>query len=337
MKAIVVEKIGEIALKDVPKPVALPGFALVKVKACAICATDLEVIDGNIPVDYPIIMGHEWSGIVEAVSDSADARYIGKRVTGSNDVVCLVCEACRSGDWRYCPDFREIGFRENGAYAEYMRVPAYGLCELPDSVSFSEASMAEPLGVALGALEKAGASFDDSLLIMGAGSIGLCVLAVAKSMGLKNIAVAAYSGKRLEIAGRMGAGTVIATSEENIYEKMAEYHPGGTDVIIECTGMEPCIQDSLKLARKGGVIALAGYGRGKVMNIRMDDIHMNNLRVVGAGNNWNKHKQAVSLMERGAAHVGQMITERLSLEDYARGLEMARTRPAGFVKAVFEF
>jgi 2-desacetyl-2-hydroxyethyl bacteriochlorophyllide A dehydrogenase len=238
--------------------------------------------------------------------------------------VCLKCEACRSGNWRYCKSFREIGFRGNGAYAEYICVPAYGLCELPDTVSFHEAAMAEPLGVALGTLEKSGAAFDDSVLIIGAGSIGLCMLAVAKAMGLKNVAVAAYSEKRLEIAESMGAFATIATSKEDIFAKMAKYHPEGSDIVIDCTGMESCIQDSLKLAKKGGAVVLAGYGRGKIMNIRMDDIHINNLRVIGAGNNWNKHKQAVSLMERGAVDMKKMITEKLPLEDYARGIAMAR-------------
>jgi len=337
MKAAVVEKVGVITLKDVPKPEIPQGFALVKVKSCAICATDIEVIEGNIPADYPLIMGHEWSGIVEAVENPDDSHFVGKRVTGSNDIVCLKCEACRSGNWRYCKNFREIGFRGNGAYAEYICVPAYGLCELPENVSFPEAALAEPLGVALGTLEKSGAAFDDSILIIGAGSIGLCMLAVAKAMGLKNIIVAAYSRKRLEIAKNMGASFTIATSEEDIFAQMKKYHLEGSDIIIECTGMESCIQDSLKLAKKGGAVVLAGYGRGKVMNIRMDDIHINNLRVIGAGNNWNKHKQAVSLMARGAVDMKPLITAKLSIEDYARGIEMAKTRPQGFVKAVFEF
>ena len=337
MKAVVVEKVGAIALKDVPKPEAPPGFALVKVKVCAICATDLEVIDGNIPADYPIIMGHEWSGVVESVGSAEDSHRINKRVTGSNDIVCLKCEACRSGNWRYCKEFREIGFRGNGAYAEYICVPAYGLCELPDNVSFEEAALAEPLGVALGALEKSGAAFDDTILIIGAGSIGLCMIAVAREMGLKNITAAAHSGNRLEIAKEMGASAAIATGEQDIFAKMAECHPEGSDIIIDCTGIESCIQNSLKLAKKGGTIVLAGYGRGKIMNIRMDDIHINNLRVVGAGNNWNKHKQAVSLMARGAVDMKKLITAKLPLEDYAKGIEMARTRPYGFVKAVFEF
>lgn len=335
MKAVVIEQPGNISLEQVKMPEPEAGFVRIKVMAAAICATDLEVLDGNIAANYPLTPGHEWSGIVEAVGSEEDAHWIGKRVIGSSDVVCLKCEACRSGNWRYCNDFEEIGFKRNGAYAEYMVVPSYGLCELPEQVSFAHGALCEPLGVALGTMEKAGAKMGDTCLIMGAGSIGLCMLAAAKAIGMKKIVVCATTRKRLKIAEKMGAYCTIATQEEDVLEKMKRIHPGGTDVIIDATGMEICIQQCLKLARKGGTVALAGYGRGKVMNIRMDDIHINNLRVVGAGNNWNQHKKAVSLMADGLVNIEHFVTNKISLEEYAYGLELARKRPDGFVKAVF--
>ena len=335
MKAVVIKEPGNISLQNVDIPQPGPDFVRIKVKAAAICATDLEVLDGNIPANYPLTPGHEWSGIVDAVGSEKYNHWLGKRVIGSSDVVCLTCDACRSGNWRYCKDFEEIGFRRNGAYAEYAIMPAYGLCELPDNVPFEEGALCEPLGVALGTLEKANAKFGDTCLIIGAGSIGLCMLAAAKAMGMKNIVVCAATRGRLGIAKKLGASHVIAARETNLIEAMKTIHPGGTDVVVDCTGIEECIQQSLKLARKGGTVALAGYGRGKVMNIRMDDIHINNLRVVGAGNNWNKHKTAVTLMKEGLGNLGCCVSEKITLEDFEKGLEMARKRPEGFVKAVF--
>lgn len=335
MKAVVIKEPGKVSLEQVEIPKPQPGFVLVKVKAAAICATDLEVLDGNIPANYPLTPGHEWSGIVEEVGSEEDRHWIGKRVIGSNDVVCLKCDACRSGNWRYCKDFEEIGFRRNGAYAEYVVVPAYGLCELPENVSFIHGAFCEPLGVALGTLEKAEAKFGDTCLIMGAGSIGLCMLVAAKAMGMKKIVVCASTEKRLKIAKEMGAYAAIATKHCDLPEEMKRIHPGGTDVIIDATGIESCIQQCLKLARKGGTVALAGYGCGKIMNIRIDDIHINNLRVIGAGNNWNQHKKAVSLMGDGLVNIEHFATDLLSLEEYEKGLELARKRPEGFVKAVF--
>lgn len=335
MKAIVIKEPRCVLLteKEIPEP--QPGFVRVKVKAAAICATDLEVVDGNIPASYPITPGHEWSGIVDAVGSEEDSPWIGKRVIGSNDVVCLKCEACRSGQWRYCSKFEEIGFKRDGAYAEYMIVPAYGLCELPENVSFVQGALCEPLGVGLGTLEKAGAKCGDTLAIIGAGSIGLCILAAARAMGMRDIVVAASTGRRLKTAGQMGAAHTVATQEQDLVEKMKKIHPNGTDVVVDATGIEPCIQQSLKIARKGGTVALAGYGRGKVMRIQIDDIHINNLRVVGAGNNWNQHKNAVTMMADGRVDIEHFATRFLSLEDFQEGLELARKRPEGFIKAVF--
>ncbi|MBQ7983175.1 MAG: alcohol dehydrogenase catalytic domain-containing protein [Clostridia bacterium] len=335
MKAVQIVKPGDVRLIDAQVPVPPPGFARVKIKAAAICATDLEVIDGNISANYPLIPGHEWSGIVDAVGSDEDAHWIGKAVIGSNDVVCCKCDACRSGNWRYCKDFEEIGFKRDGAYAEYAIFPAYGLAEKPDNVSFEQAALCEPLGVALGTMKKANATFGQTLMIMGAGSIGLCMLAVGKAMGMRKIVVCATSDGRLGIARQMGAYATIATNEQDLMAEMKRLHPEGTDVIIDATGIEACIQNCLKLAKKGGTVALAGYGRGKVMNIRMDDIHINNLRVVGAGNNWNEHKNAISYMADGTIDLTPFISERISLDDYALGLEHVRKRPVGFIKALF--
>lgn len=335
MKAVEISAPGVVGLVDAPIPAPPAGFARIKVKVAAICATDLEVIDGKIAANYPLIPGHEWSGLVDAVGSQEDEHWIGKAVIGSNDVVCLTCDACRRGEWRYCKSFEEIGFKRNGAYAEYMVAPVYGLCEKPANVPFVNAALCEPLGVALGTMKKAHAKFGQTLLIMGAGSIGLCMLAVGKAMGMRKIVVCATTRNRLEVAEKMGAYKTIAAKEQDMMTLMKEYHPEGTDVIIDATGMEECLQNCLKLAKKGGIVALAGYGRGKVMHIRMDDIHINNLKVIGAGNNWNMHKKAIQLMEDGIIDLSPFISELLKLEEFEKGIELARKRPDGFVKAVF--
>ena len=337
MKCVVIEKPGKVYLSERELPTLSKGFARIKVKAAAICATDLEVIDGNIPANYPLTPGHEWSGIVAEVEDPKDSHWIGKRVTGSNDVTCGVCDACRSGNWRYCKEFEEIGFKRNGAYAEYIDVPVYGLVELPDTLPFTHAALAEPLGVALGTWEKLEPEYGKTCMIIGAGSIGLCCLAVAKAMGMRKIVVVATSSKRLEVAKRLGAYATVATREEDLFEAMKRYHPEGTDYIIEATGIEECIQNIFKLCKKGGYVALAGYGRGKNMSIRIDDIHVNNLHVVGAGNNWNQHKKAIQMMADGMVDMAPFISETLDLSEFWKGLDDARNRPEGFVKAIFTF
>lgn len=207
--------------------------------------------------------------------------------------------------------------------------------EKPDHVPFDVAALCEPLGVALGTLKKADAAFGQSLVIYGAGSIGLCMLAAAKAMGLGTTVVIATSTARLSVAREMGADHVIASREQDPLAEVKRLFPEGVDLVVDATGIEECIQNSLKMARKGGTVALAGYGRGKEMRIRMDDIHINNLRVVGAGNNWNQHKTALELMACGKVDLSPFISERLTREEFQKGLDLARNRPVGFVKALF--
>ena len=335
MKAVVIESPGKLSLQDVAIPTPPKGIARIKVKAAAICATDLEIVDGNIPANYPIIPGHEWSGIVDAVGDEEDCHWVGKSVVGSNDVICRKCEACLSGNWRYCNSFEEIGFKRNGAYAEYVIVPVYGLVEKPDNVSFEHAALCEPLGVALGTFKKAKAKVGSTLLIVGAGSIGLSMLEVGKAMGMQKIVVCATKDSRLQMARDMGAYATIASNEEDLEEKIREYHPDGTDLVIDATGIEECIQSCLRIAKRGGTVMLAGYGRGKVMNIRIDDIHVKNLKLIGAGNNWNMFKKGMALMASGQVDLSSFVTHKIVLEDFQKGLDMARNRPDGFLKAVF--
>ena len=272
-----------------------------------------------------------------AVGSPEDERWLGRRVIGSNDVVCLKCDACRSGNWRYCEHFEEIGFRRNGAYAEYVIVPAYDLYGISDDLPFENAALCEPLGVALGTMDKVGAKLGDTCVILGAGSIGLCMLAVARAMGLRRIVVAASTHRRLKLAERMGAYATVATGEEDLLEAVKRLHPDGTDVVIDATGIEACVVQALKLAKKGGTVGLAGYGRGRMMTLRVDDIHQKNLRVYGAGYNWNKHKLAAKLMEDGVIDLTPFISMRIPLEDYEAGIRAARERPDGFVKALFTF
>ena len=337
MRCVVVEEPKKVRLAERELSPLAPGFARIRVKAAAICATDLEVVDGNIAANYPLTPGHEWAGIVAEVADEAYADWVGKRVTGSNDVSCGVCEACRSGNWRYCPQFEEIGFKRHGAYAEYIDVPAYGLVELPADLPFTHAALAEPLGVALGTWEKLAPQYGKTCTVFGAGSIGLCCLAVAKAMGMRRIVVVDLNPERLEVARELGAHFTVDPAREDLFAVMKKYHPEGTDYIIEATGVESCISAALKLCRKGGYVALAGYGRGKTMSIRMDDIHINNLHVVGAGNNWNQHQKAIRMMAEGAVDMTPFVSETLDLSEFQKGLDDARARPGRFIKALFTF
>lgn len=337
MKAVVIDRPGSCRLVEKEIPIPPQGWARVKVKAACVCATDLEVIDGNIAADYPITPGHEWSGVVDAVGSEKDRTWIGKRVVGSNDICCLVCEECRSGNWRNCVSFREIGFRADGAYSEYLLVPVYALYELPENISWVQGALIEPMGVGLGTLEKSGLKLGETLTVIGAGSIGLNVAAVAKSMGAGRIIVAASSSKRLEFAEKAGAYRTVAVSKENLESIVKELHHGGSDVVCEATGAMNCFHTALQCVRKSGRIVLAGYGRKRSTNFEPDQVHIPNLKIIGAGNNWNMVGRCLRLLEYGLIDTSYMATHFFSLEQYEEALQLTRERPSGFLKSVFLF
>jgi L-iditol 2-dehydrogenase len=337
MKAIRIEKPGVYGLVETPRPVPEPGWALVRVQASAVCATDLELIGGTIGKRYPIIPGHEWSGTVASVGRASDEAWVGRRVVGSNDIVCLTCKACRSGLWRNCASFREIGFKADGAYAEYLVVPVYALSVLPEAISFVQGALVEPLAVALGTLEKVDLRLGDTVVILGAGSIGLNLLAVAKAAGARRILVLALSERRFGFARKMGAHATLATGEPDVAVRIEALLGGSPDVVVDATGTEACVRLALSIAGKGARVALAGFGRGEDFRLPIDDLHVKNLHVFGAGNNWNLVDKALDLLQDGLVSTEILATHRFPLARFEEALEMTRTRPDGFVKSVFGF
>lgn len=336
MKCVVIESPNVAHLAEVTMKPLAKGFARIKVKACAICATDLAALGGLIPCAYPLTPGHEWAGIVEEVADPEYASWLQKRVTGSNDVTCGHCPACLRGEWRYCPDFKEVGFRLPGAYAEYVDVPERGLVELPKDVPFEIAALSEPLGVAFGSLKKAHAKAGESLTIYGPGPIGLSVLVAALSLGLVDPIVVGYHDEaRLAIAKKLGAKHIIDSSKEDPVAAIRKIHPQGSDLVEECSGAKTAYQQAIDSARKGGTVTLTGYGKGEIIPIRIDDIHVNNLKVIGAGNNWNMHPAAVEFLKTHWQEMIPFVSEKISLEDYQKGWDDVRAKKDGFLKAVF--
>ena len=235
------------------------GFARIEVKTCAICATDLEAFNGGITAVYPLTPGHEWAGTVKEVADPEYQSWIGKRVTGSNDVTCGHCPACEKGDWRYCPEFKEVGFKLPGAYADYVDVPERGLVELPEQIPWEVACLAEPLGVAFGSLKKSHLKEGETLTIFGPGPIGMSVLVAALSQGAKDVIVIGYHDEeRLRLAKKLGASHVFDSSKGDPVEFARSIHVNGSDLVQECSGAASAYSQAIHRARKGGTITLTG-------------------------------------------------------------------------------
>ena len=336
MKAIQFQRPGVVELVEMKKPIPGPHWARVHVQAAAICMTDFAVLAGTIAAVYPLVPGHEWSGVVDATGSEADQAWIGRKVVADNDLPCLECAFCRRGEWRRCRQYRQLGFQAPGGYAEYVLVPTRNLHLLPDSVSLSQAALLEPLAVALAVTAMAQTRVASTAVILGAGPIGLNCLAALKASGAARILCLDLRASRLDLARTWGATATFSDAGE-LASASAQLHPEGTDIVIDATGNEEMVRFGATLTRFGGTFVLAGYCDSKTVEIKPDIIHLRNLRVLGAGNVWGFMASAVRCATDGIICTEQMITHRYKLEDYRIAFSRDAVADPGYIKGSFIF
>ena len=336
MKAICCERPGSIRLQVRPDPEPPPGWARVRVKAAGICTTDFEVIAGGIDADYPVIPGHEWSGVVDRAGNAADEAWIGQRVTGDNEVGCLECAFCRGGEWRRCAQYRQIGFGLPGGYAECLLVPVRNLHRIEDSVSFEQGCILEPLGVGLAVARLADARIGSTAAVLGAGPIGLNCLAALRASGCVRILCLDRRPERLELARSWGAWQVFDSSE-TLEAGAGRGHPAGTDIVVEAAGSPELLGLATRLVRFGGRLLLAGYFRKADVPLKPDLVHERNVTVIGAGNNTGYTGAAAAAASAGLLRTEGMITHRFAVEEYASALTPGSAERPGYIKGVFVF
>lgn len=334
MKALFVQQPGVVELIDVNDPVPSAGWARIRVRAVGICMTDFELIDGTIRVPYPLTPGHEWSGVVDAVGSSSDEAWIGRRVTGDNEITCLQCAYCKRGEWRRCAQYRQIGFEANGGYAEYLVVPVCNLHPLAEDVSFEQGAILEPLGVGLAVARMAQARPGSTAIILGTGPIGLNCLAALKASGAIRICCLDLRKSRLDLAKAWGAAYVCSDFAD-LAETAARWHPEGTDIVVDATGNVAVVRSGIPLTRFGGTFILAGFCRHKSVEIEPEIIHLGNIRFLGAGNNCGFISTAAQCAAAGALRTETMITHRYRLQDYQTALSRDTVAAEGYVKGVF--
>ncbi len=336
MQAVVIPSPGQLALDERAVSDPEPGWARVRVQVSGLCATDLALLDGQAGAMYPLVPGHEWTGVVEAVGSEADQGWVGQRVVGENDVCCLVCEACRTGHWRWCAQYQQIGFgRYAGSDAHYLWVPVYGLQAISSQVSDTQAALLEPLAVALGVLARGRLTVGETVTIIGDGPIGLNVLAVARLMGARRVMVVGEQPARLKLAEQWGAYRALDRHRDSVPAAVQAAH-GRSDLVVEATGTAPGFSQALALVRPEGRVVLAGFAHGHPATIVPDAIHLPDVQVIGAGNNPGWLATAVKLVEDGMIRTEDLVTHRWPLDDYQAAFQQLRQRTDQLIKSVFD-
>jgi len=336
MKAAVVEALNKMTVQEVPDPTIDDNGVLVKVKACAVCGSDIRIYhSGNSRVKHPAIIGHEISGEVVEVGKNVTKFAAGDRIAIGADVPCGECAFCEAGIGNNCQINYAMGYQFQGGFAEYIPlnqiVTNFGpVHKIPDNMSWEQGAMAEPLGCVLNALELSPVKLGDVVVIIGAGPIGCMIVEVAKKMGASKVILVQRSRPRLEMAMKtVNADVFVCSSEEDAVQRVLdETHGLGADVLFTACPSPAAQQDAIKMAKNRAIVNFFGGLPADKSIVELDTnvIHYKELFVTGAhGAMPIHHGQAVDLIASGTIDVDPFISETFSLDNVVEAFEAAES------------
>jgi len=332
MRAAVYEGIEKITIKDVPEPTLTDDNIILRVRACAICGTDVRTFHyGKSNVKPPQILGHEVAGEVVAVGRNVRGFNIGDRVVVCAIVPCGKCYYCSTGLQNLCENFTALGYEHPGGFAEYMAVPPEMLAtqsvnKIPDGLSFEEAAIAEPFACAINGQEISRVSIGDKVVIIGSGPIGCMHIVLAKLHGASKVIVVELSSKRLELARKFNADVYINSLEENYVDLVLRHTGGrGADVVIIAASSARAQEESVKIAAPRARINFFGGLPKENPYITLDSntVHYKELTLQGTSGSLPRHnKIAIELFSSGRVNAKDFITSVIPLENIVSGIKL---------------
>lgn len=329
----------DVRLEYLPRPEVGPGEVLVKIKAALTCGTDAKVYSrGGHPrmIIPPATFGHEFSGLVAEAGKGVTSFRKGDRVVAANSAPCGRCFYCQLGRPSMCEDLLFI----NGAYAQYILIPKrivdQNLLRLPAEVSFKEAALVEPLACVIHGLEESGISLGDTVVINGAGPIGLMYVGLAKLKGARVISTDCHP-YRLKIAKKMGADEIINVNKvKDTVKAVRKLTPGGrgADIVIEATGLPEIWEKSTEMVRPGGVVNLFGGCKpGSTVSLDCGRIHYSELTLKAIFHHTPHYvRLALEMIRRKQFPIELLITHEFPLNDLHQALAMITSKEAQGVK-----
>jgi len=317
MKAVVLYKPGGILIEDRVIPQPKDDEVLIQIRSCGVCGTDYALYKGTYPAIYPVIIGHEFSGEVSEIGRNVTAFKCGDRVTVDPNRVCHKCYYCQSGNEHLCENLRSMGVHIDGAAAEYCVMAETNVYKIPNSLSYDEAAFCEPLACAIHGNDIANVKTGDTVVVIGAGTMGSLIIQCAKLSGAANIIVSEPIEKRRELALINGATYAIDPFKKDLKEEVKRIQSVGADVVFEVAGNNKMQAESISLARKGGTVVFFGCSpQDKFIEVNPFIINENELKIYGSFNNQFATARAVELLGKGIIKVDNLISHYFKLEEY---------------------
>lgn len=335
MKAVILYGPNNFDSGEFDKPQIGDNDILLKMKSAAICGTDIRILEGKKTkgVRYPSIIGHEICGIIDEVGKNVKYYNVGDKVAIANVMPCKSCHSCLTGRENACLNRKAIGYEYNGGFAEYVLIPDIfvdggNVVKLPENVSFEEGALIEPLACCIRGMKNAGTGFNDTVLILGAGPIGLMHLQLAKIAGAKQVIVSEPINSRREKALKLGADRVVNPNEEDLSKIIMTMTDGiGADIIIMAIGVPTIVNSTIKLCRKGGTVNLfAGFAGTGESTIEVNTIHYNEITLNGStAYKREDYLQSKDIVVSKKINLKEIITHRFKIDEFKKAYEVCKS------------
>lgn len=340
MQAVVIEKPKSFRIKEIPYPKPGEGEVTLDVKACCVCGTDIHLLDGEFKGSiYPLIPGHEFSGVVREVGAKVTHVKPGDRVAVEPFISCGYCYYCKTGKTNQYLNGMVIGhtaskeIKLDGGFAENVVVPARNLILLSDNVSFEAGSFIANLGTIIYAIRRAQLQPGMKVLVFGTGANGLILAELSKKTGASTVVVTGRTKSRLDVANKMGIDTTVVADDSQEYE-LKKIAPLGFDIVFETTGSAQIVERTFKFVQNGGKIVLYGIVPPEHHSmINPFDICRKDLQIIGSFSSVNTCIIAQELLSSGVIQVEHLISHRFSLQDWGNAVNTARD-PSKCMRAI---
>ena len=326
MKAIILEKAYSLVEAEIDEPVVSEADdVLVSVKVVGICGSDMLSYQGKHELlTFPRIIGHEFSGVVEDMGADVTGLKAGDMVIVEPLISCGECKPCRTGDYNVCEDLKVLGVHADGACQEKIVVKADKVFKLPSGATFEEGAMVEPICVGLEVCRRGRLSIEDTLVIFGAGAIGICALKIAKCYRARKIITVDIDDKRLERAKKMGADYTVNSMKGNVQEQVMELTDGkGASLVIEATGVEPALRDCFTVTAYRGRVAILGFYKSPLVEIPPIHIVKKELDVYGSRVYRHRFPLALDLLAKGEVNLKDLITHEFPMDQLDEAIKTA--------------